>query len=535
MTILYFAEKQPRLLPSIAIAFLLLLVVWPAGAADWVYSMRPGDNLWNVAERYLKGVGYVESLARYNQVADPYHIPPGTRIRIPVKWSILNPAPVTADEVTGDVRYRNSASEPLQLLDRGVTLSLDNQIVTGEDGNAVLRFADGSVLNLRANSILTLDTLSAFGNSGMVDSRVRLLQGRLEFKVKRKPEGESNFEVNTPAAANLVRGTEFRVHIDEEDPATRTEVTEGKVKVAAEGRSRLVPKNYGIVVQQGKPPAPPRPLLGAPNLESIPTRIEQVSFRIEWPAIEGAASYRTQVSATEDFRTVVFDRVTDKPHVTISDLPDGDYYLSVRATDTVGLEGLDGTAGFTLDARPEPPVTLKPQPDEIVRANPPNFTWAVTEGTKAYHLQVASDAEFADLIADMSDLRTTEIETENLANGDYYWRVALTDATGDRGPYCPPIPFEMREPPASLPVAPPEVTEDQVKLTWARFEGARYLFQLARDPGFENILVDEVLDEPTISMPKLLGGRYFLRIATIDDTGYQSRFGPTAHVDLPFN
>jgi len=518
----------------IPLILMLAAQLTPAAAADWVYTMRPGDNLWSLAERHLKSVAYVEPLARHNGLEDPLHIPPGTRISIPVEWSTLEPAAVELDEVYGDVRYRAGAGGQLLSLGTEVKLGLDSEVVTGADGNARLRFADGSFLDLGPNSAITLDKLSAFGDSGMVDSRIRLLEGELEFKVRRKTEGKSLFEVETPSAVNAVRGTEFRVRVDTTDPATRTEVTEGRVAVSAEGRHRSVPKNFGVVVRQGKPPAPPRPLLEAPDLSAIPKRFEQVSFPLQWPAINQAVSYRIRISASNEFKAVAFDRVADQHKVSVSGLPDGDYYVTVRATDEVGLQGLDGLAAFTLDARPEPPVTLKPQPDEIVRANPPVFRWGQTEGANSYHLQVSRDPQFQDPVVDIPDLRKAEIRTEPLPNGHYFWRIALTDASGDRGPYCPPIAFEMREPPASLAVAPPEVSDDRISLAWARFEGVRYVFQLARDPAFDNILVDAVLDEPRITMPKLVGGRYFLRIATIDDTGYRSDFGPTAHVDIPF-
>ncbi|MBA1333428.1 hypothetical protein QQ73_21120, partial [Candidatus Endoriftia persephone str. Guaymas] len=74
---------------SIRWLLLSLVLFWLcAQAADdepeWLYTMRPGDNLWSLAQRYLGDGGASVKLQRYNQIDAATKIPPGTRIHIPL-------------------------------------------------------------------------------------------------------------------------------------------------------------------------------------------------------------------------------------------------------------------------------------------------------------------------------------------------------------------------------------------------------------------------------------------------------------------
>lgn len=518
---------------GLAVVLLVLVAGGAAYAAEWAYVARPGDDLWKITERYLKDARYVSQLQAYNRIEDPSRIPPGTRIRIPVEWSKFTPVPAEALKVSGEVLYRTGQSYEQSPLKPGTALGIGSEISTGMDGSAFLRFADGSELALRPNSTIKLDSMSAFGDSGMVDSRVRLLKGRLEFDVKRKPQGESNFEVTTPAATTAVRGTGFRVSSDAENATGRTEVTEGRVAVAGGGTEREVREEFGTLVKKGKAPLPPIPLLRGPDLSALPPRIEQTAFILDWADLDTASGYRAQIAASPGFETTVIDRTSRRSRIGIAGLPDGEYHVRIRAFDRQELEGLDQTASFTLDARPESPVVTSPLPGRKLDGDDPQLRWASMESARAYHVQVARDDAFADVIASAEDLASTTFEPGRLADGSYYWRVALTSKSGERGPYSPPMPFTVVSSRPSAEPGAPERDDNRMTFAWAGDENFRYVFQLARDPAFEVVLVDRIVDKPEVDMEKLLGGRYFLRIATIDEAGYQTPFGATGYIDMP--
>ena len=49
--------------------------------------------------------------------------------------------------------------------------------ITGSESYANIQFADGSVMRISPDSEVVFDTLSAYRDTGMVDSRVRISRG----------------------------------------------------------------------------------------------------------------------------------------------------------------------------------------------------------------------------------------------------------------------------------------------------------------------------------------------------------------------
>ena len=50
---------------------LLLCLPAHAIADEWIYTVKPGDNLWNLSERHLTGVQYVQRLQKLNRIGRP--------------------------------------------------------------------------------------------------------------------------------------------------------------------------------------------------------------------------------------------------------------------------------------------------------------------------------------------------------------------------------------------------------------------------------------------------------------------------------
>jgi len=82
---------------------LTLLAATAAHSQEWLYTVRPGDNLWNVTADYLTRMDYWPKLQRLNGVADPEHLPPGIKLRIPITWLKRLPATARVVSVQGQV------------------------------------------------------------------------------------------------------------------------------------------------------------------------------------------------------------------------------------------------------------------------------------------------------------------------------------------------------------------------------------------------------------------------------------------------
>ncbi len=511
------------------VAVLVALNTAPSRAADWIYTVQRGDNPWSLTERYLAGVNYWPRIQQLNQIADPEHIAPGTRLRIPVDWLRRRSAVARIGAVSGSALV-DGPSGRREARD-GLELHSGDVITTGEEGNLTLVFGDGSRVLVHAASELHIDELGTFDNTDYYETRVRLEQGRMENLVTPLGAGPGRFEIETPAAVTAVRGTRFRVSADA--AAMRAEVIEGGVDVGSGHGKVEIPAGFGTVAETGAPPSAPIVLLDAPGVAALPALLDRLPVGFTLPALSGAVGYRVQLGEVPGFAVPLLDLRADGPRLRLGDLADGRYVLRVRAIDANGLEGRDAEFAFVVDARPEPPLLTAPAPGAGVTTGQPDLQWGARADIARYRVQLARDETFDDLLMDADDVTAaTATASQELTPGNYYWRVAAIDAVEGQGPFSDPQAFR-RLPPAP-PLEAPAVDERQLVVSWrAGQAGDRYRFQFAADDAFTSPLVDETLAEAHVTLPRPGGGTYFMRVQTIDAEGYAGAFGTPNRIEVP--
>jgi hypothetical protein len=467
-----------------------------------------------------------------NQVTDPERLPPGMKLRIPAAWLKRLPASAQVTNVQGQVQATIAATNQTILVSSGLFMQSGDEIHTGSDGNATLEFGDGSRLLLQADSQLRLDALSAYGLTSMVDTRLRLQQGRAENWVTRRPPSGPRYEIWTPAAASAVRGTHYRLGMDSAAAIARAEVLEGVVEVRGARKTRTVARGFGALAETGKPLAPPAPLLGPPAVAELPPVLTRAPIQLSFPALKGAVAYRAQIAPTEQFETLLFDSVSPTPAFRGPNLPDGDYVLRIRGIDARGLEGRDAHHRFRLHARPEPPFLMQPVDQSIVLENALVFEWSEPQNATAYHFQLATDERFTTPLLDLAEQAGSRLTLDRpLEPGRYYWRVATRNAADQNGPFSDPQFFRLQATPK---LQAPEVATGAVTFRWsAGLPGQRYEFQLARDINFENLMVNQRVSEPQLTIPRPESGFCYLRMRTVDADGYLGPYGPTQRIDIP--
>ena len=202
----------------------LSLVAFPATAADWIYTVVDGDNLWDVSTRYLDTTLRYEQLRRLNNIERPRRMQPGTRIRVPMKWIRSNPARAMVAAIGGQATLMRQDGSQEDLDAAGAAIGLGDRLRTAAESSVAVRFADGSMVTLYEDSEMLFDHLSAHGETGMVDSRLRLIEGRLDTRVKPAVGPGSRFEIHTPSAISAVRGTAYRAATRESGRLSNIEV-----------------------------------------------------------------------------------------------------------------------------------------------------------------------------------------------------------------------------------------------------------------------------------------------------------------------
>ncbi len=413
-------------------------------AQDWIYTTRPGDNLWNISKTYLKSVDDWKKLKEYNSVNIPKQLSPGIRLRIPVSWLKHQPESVTITFTRGNVHAIRSSGEK-NVVQENDQLLIGDRIIIGSDASATLRFADGSIILLESESELILDSLSAYENTGMVDTQLRLQRGGLETQVIPLRKSNSRYEILTPAAVAAVRGTRYRVDIDTSGKVMRAEVLEGKVNVATTMADQDVNMGFGTLAEKNKRPLPPRKLLKETDLSLIPKKIRKLPYTVEWPALEGARSYRVQVVTGSKDESVVYDLEVAKSVTSIDKIIDGNYILKVRGIDDLGLEGKNGIAQFSIDTSLLPALPAPILNDPTLTDRKVTFSWPSVEGSRKYHVELATDLEFNNiLISESIDLNEfTTTLAEDLNSG--YFRVRSESDSHQIGTYSDPKAITIEE------------------------------------------------------------------------------------------
>jgi hypothetical protein len=403
---------------SVLFATLLLAgTAAPAPAPMFVYSVKKGESLYVLAERYFERTGDFALVRRINRITDPHHIPVGTRIRIPL--SALRQSAVAAriDAYSGPVRVGGSGRMIGAVA--GMMVNEGDAIETGPHAHITLRLADGSLVSIPSQSAVRIDRMRQTALTGSVDRLFEVTSGEVRAKVTPMKDGQSRFRISTPTAVAAVRGTVFRTGYDPASRTATTAVLEGKVAVtdADAGKALEVTAGFGAAADA----AVPVPLLAAPSLVA-PGRLqndERLSFTVQ--PVPEATGYAVEIARDAGFIDVIDDARSDVPTTSFASLPTGTYFVRAAAIDRHGLEGLPSTYGFERRLNS---ISAAVDRSGSGRQRQYLFRWsALGEGARQYRFQLSASPDGSAPIIDRIGLTTDRLIVTDLPAGDYYWRV----------------------------------------------------------------------------------------------------------------
>jgi hypothetical protein len=174
--------------------------------------------------------------------------------------NFLSPSPTLAAGCTlsimgGTVEIQAPAvADKIQGTD-GMTLNVGTRIKTTQDSNALLTFFDGSTLILEPETEIEIQEIKS-NDEKTVTIVLKQLIGRTWSHVIKMADKSSRYEIETPSAVALVRGTRFLIDVDEEGK-TKEQTTEGLVSVMAQGEEVFVPAGQITLVEPGTTPSEP--------------------------------------------------------------------------------------------------------------------------------------------------------------------------------------------------------------------------------------------------------------------------------------
>lgn len=425
MTILLRKTAQHSLL---VLAFCLLDT--NAFAADWQYTVRPGDSIWTICGEYTSHHNCWRELPVYNRLDNPEKLSVGEQLKIPAIWLKQAPAAATVIFVQGEVLL--GALGQQKRLNAPQKLKIGDTVETRE-GSATLQFVDGSILSMSSNSIIRLDAVSAFRQTKSTSINVSLPRGELGIRVPPR-EPKTRFNVRTPSAIAAVRGTKFRVNSDAELQATRSEVLEGQVALGAEGREVELGAGFGALAERGRELSEPVQLLNAPEWNLSCTDPGYA----EWQELPDASYYKLQL--LEDNPAIdklIATKNVSKSNYTFKNLEEKCYQLKVSAVDAQGFNGMESQRQFCYELQLDTPVIETANWTNNVL----NVNWGAVQYAEAYKLQVSRDPEFTEIV--YSETVSAEQLSQPLKGFSGKAHVRVLSASGDyQSGFSEPVAFK---------------------------------------------------------------------------------------------
>ncbi|MBA4397030.1 MAG: hypothetical protein C0394_06580 [Syntrophus sp. (in: bacteria)] len=506
----------------------------PYAKSDLVQlTLVKGDYLINICKQYLDSENRWQEISRINRLRDPHKLQPGTEIALPLAYLKGTPLEGKVTFVQGDAKAQPGGQGAWVSLKTGDMVSQKSNLKTGTESALEITFADGSSFFLRSDTQMGILTAQKVLSSNLMRD-LYLGAGRVLTTVKGATGAASRFKIHTPSAIASVRGTEFRVAVDDSQK-TYAEVMKSIVTVAAAEKSVELSQGEGTMVEKGAPPLPPRKLLPPPAPADIAAIYNSVPV-IRFSVVEGADSYRVMTSRDKEGRQLLREKII-KPRdaITIAGLADGSYYLLTQSIDPLGLEGLPSEAYLLrIRVNPLPPITQMPADGAKFKGAPAIFHWLAVSDAVRYRVQIAEDREFANIVLDKADLKESTFRPGDLAYKNYFFRVSSIARDDYQGAWSDPLAFTLVPLPPTPSVDQPTVSKDEINLKSRNLgEGFTYHFQIAKDKQFKELLLDNKTEKPEITIKKPKdAGTYYVQIAAIDRDGDAGEFSPPQSFEI---
>lgn len=513
------------------------------------HKISSGDTLERLAQHYLGDATLWSALQRHNRVDDPYRLKPGSILEIPLQ--LMRAASASVGYVQGRAQVtRGSTVLPAT---RGMPLEEGDQLQLEPQAFVSVQLADGSTVRVQAASQVELHQLRRRGRAGSLQSVLEVQQGGVDVQVPGKPDAQRRLDVITPVAATSVRGTEFGVYLTEQGGATAS-VLHGVVALQSLQQAHnpqptaLLRLNTGLAVAANGQAGDVTALLPAPSAQELPTLNEDAQWlNLELPDWAQAKGWRVVVSEDPQGQQVVRNGNFTGHRARFAAVPDGAYFLQVRAIDAQDILGIPGQAPLRVKAHPVAPLAQTPAPAAVLPQGEAQLICTPVDGVVRYRHQIIAldhvetpapvSAFTAPALQTASETSTCSLDLNALPAGAYAWRAAsvrLVDGQDDQGPFAAAHAFRIAPKPKA-----PSLDDLQLQtqaglssIHWPAEEGQRFRLQAFATPDGAEPALDIQLDKPQWTAGGLPAGTWHVRIQAQDPSGLNSAFSPARQVEV---
>jgi hypothetical protein len=276
------------------------------------------------------------------------------------------------ERIDGTVQVKRAGTLEWITATKAVVLRQNDLVRTGSGAGAEIQFVDGTVFNVRPDSLITIEESSQNPLSRQQRTALLIQSGEANFQTSRNVPGSTT--ISTPTVRTTAdRDTAGSIQVAESG-ATGVRIFRGQGEAQTRGGQKVaLGSNQGVNVDAAGAAGatlklPTVPALTAPPNETevaFPDLAQGVTLLV-WNGVPGATGYRVMVDFSPGFARPLYDRQGVRAtQMELRALDAGSYYWKVAALDAGGLEGgFSDLWHFTLSkaaqaAATPPPLVLE--------------------------------------------------------------------------------------------------------------------------------------------------------------------------------
>jgi hypothetical protein len=255
----------------------------------------------------------------------------------------------TLSILSGSVEIQKPGSDSSQPGADGMTLAVGTRVKTAPHSHALLTFFEGSTLKLEPNSDVEIQQIQYTDEQS---TKVVLKQwlGKTWSRVVKMADPGSHYQIETPSATAIVRGTLFATEV-EENGFTKVSTIEGLVSVVAEDKEVQLPANKQVQVETGTAPSQSL-ILPSPKSEILITTNMPAVGSVTDPTGSSTGNLPGGLSFNQILGSQSLSPSEGTQLTTIAEPMTGEYIISLRYLEEgiapFSIQGIsDGTVVFT--------------------------------------------------------------------------------------------------------------------------------------------------------------------------------------------
>ena len=250
--------------------------------------------------------------------------------------------------IEGSVRVKQVGTMEWVTADSSMQLKKSDIVRTGPGSAAEIRFFDGTVVAVGADSLIMIEASSADPNTRRAKVGWRVSNGTVDFKVPQRGPIGGETEISTPTVTALAQNSAQGNISVEQSGESDVRVYEGGIVAKTKaGDTVPIAANQQVTVA---PTGKAQPIVNLPDVPVLlsPANQSEVAYPdptraitlLAWKSAPEAASYHVLLDYSPFFNRPLVDRGGIKENqVEIRGLDTGKYYWKVAAVDRDGVTG----------------------------------------------------------------------------------------------------------------------------------------------------------------------------------------------------